>query len=209
MEMLTAYQPSRSLRSSDGALLTVPKPRLKSEGDRRAPRLWTDLNEEMRFADSLSRFISLLNTYSMWCAFYIFFKFPFIYLLLLLPLLLLLLKACFCASHFGFFVLTYFLVLLMFGQTLWLSAVLLRILLLLCLSTQFLNFLFNSAIYMNLLLYSCKLDAASLYSDEGNVFLCGRWEREIFLQKRLRNKCSPFGPSLRLCVRIDGPQSYC
>ncbi|KAF7644658.1 hypothetical protein LDENG_00218110 [Lucifuga dentata] len=49
-EMLTPYEPVRSLRSSSGTLLAVPKSRLKSKGDRafaiRAPRLWNDLSEE-------------------------------------------------------------------------------------------------------------------------------------------------------------------
>ena len=66
-DMLTPYEPARSLRSSGGALLAVPKSRLKSKGDRafsiRAPRLWNDLPEEIRLAESVTSFKSLLKTH--------------------------------------------------------------------------------------------------------------------------------------------------
>lgn len=37
----------------------------------------------------------------------------------------------------------------------------------------------------------------------------GGEKERYFYRRDCRNKCSPFGPSLRLCVRIDGPQSNC
>ncbi|KAF7650757.1 hypothetical protein LDENG_00121020, partial [Lucifuga dentata] len=53
--------------SSGGTLLAVPKLRLKSKGDRafaiRAHRLWNDLPEEVRLANSVSYFKSLLKTH--------------------------------------------------------------------------------------------------------------------------------------------------
>ena len=65
-EMLTPYEPVRSLRSSGGGLLAVPKSRLKSKGDQAfsviAPRLWNDLPEEIRLAESVTFFKSLLKT---------------------------------------------------------------------------------------------------------------------------------------------------
>ncbi|KAF7642270.1 hypothetical protein LDENG_00261100, partial [Lucifuga dentata] len=66
-EMLTLYEPVHSLRSLGGTLLAVPKSRLKSQGDCafaiRALLLWNDLPEEIRFADSVSSFKSLLKTH--------------------------------------------------------------------------------------------------------------------------------------------------
>ena len=65
-----------SLRSSGGALLTVPKLRLKTRGDyaftMRAPRIWNALPEEIRLAGSVNSFKSLLKTHFyrlafMWC----------------------------------------------------------------------------------------------------------------------------------------------
>ncbi|KAF7644450.1 hypothetical protein LDENG_00221770 [Lucifuga dentata] len=65
--MLTPYEPVRSLISSGGTLLAVPKLRLKSKGDRafaiRALLLWNDLPEEIRLTDSVSSFKSLLKTH--------------------------------------------------------------------------------------------------------------------------------------------------
>ncbi|KAF7641545.1 hypothetical protein LDENG_00278180, partial [Lucifuga dentata] len=62
-EMLTPYESVRSLRSSGGTLLAVPKSRLKSKGDRafavRALLLWNDLPEEIMLADS----VFLLNPF--------------------------------------------------------------------------------------------------------------------------------------------------
>ena len=67
LEMLTPYEPDRSLRSSDRALLMVPKSRLVTKGDRafavRAPKLWNALPEGLRLANSVSSFKSLLKTH--------------------------------------------------------------------------------------------------------------------------------------------------
>ncbi|KAF7642200.1 hypothetical protein LDENG_00262640 [Lucifuga dentata] len=65
--MLTPYEPVCSLRSSGGTILAVPKSRVKCKGDRafaiRALLLWNDLPEEIRLADSVSSFKSLLKTH--------------------------------------------------------------------------------------------------------------------------------------------------
>ena len=57
-DLLQPYCPSRSLRSADQLLLTVPKTRLKLRGDRAfaaaAPKLWNDLPLNVRQASSLS-----------------------------------------------------------------------------------------------------------------------------------------------------------
>jgi len=75
-------QAARSLRSSGETLLAVPKWRLTSKGDRafgiRAPRLWNDLPEEIRLAESLTYFKLLLKTH--------FYRLPFYAMLFLLPL---------------------------------------------------------------------------------------------------------------------------
>ena len=67
VDMLTPYEPDRSLRSSGRALLHVPKTRLLTRGDRafaaRAPRLWNALPGDLRQADSVSSFKSLLKTH--------------------------------------------------------------------------------------------------------------------------------------------------
>ena len=64
-DILIPYEPARSLRSSDRALLTIPKSRLKTKWDRvfaiRAPRLWNALPEEIRLAGSVNSFESLLK----------------------------------------------------------------------------------------------------------------------------------------------------
>ncbi|KAF7661620.1 hypothetical protein LDENG_00256630, partial [Lucifuga dentata] len=66
-EMLTPYEPVRSLRSSGGTLLAVPKSRLKSKGDHafaiRALLLWNDLPKEIKLADSVSSCKSLLKAH--------------------------------------------------------------------------------------------------------------------------------------------------
>ena len=68
--------PNQKLRSSGGALLTIPNSRLKTKGDRpfaiRAPRLWNALPEEIRLAGSVNSFKSLLKTHFyrlafLWC----------------------------------------------------------------------------------------------------------------------------------------------
>lgn len=66
-EMLTQYEPVHSLSSSGGALLAVPKLRLKSKGDHtfaiRTFGLWNNLPEEIRLAESVTSFKSLLKTH--------------------------------------------------------------------------------------------------------------------------------------------------
>jgi len=58
-----------SLRTSagTGSLLAIPKSRLKSKGDRafaiRTPRLWNDLPEEIRLAESVTSFESILKAH--------------------------------------------------------------------------------------------------------------------------------------------------
>jgi len=64
--LLTEHLPSRSLRSSNQRLLSIPKSKLKSRGDRAfsvvGPRLWNDLPTSIRMASSLSVFKSKLKT---------------------------------------------------------------------------------------------------------------------------------------------------
>lgn len=66
-DLLHPYAPSRSLRSADLSLLTVPKTKRKLRGDRAfsvaAPKLWNDLPLYIRQAESLSAFKSSLKTY--------------------------------------------------------------------------------------------------------------------------------------------------
>lgn len=58
---------SRSLRSSNKLMLTVPRSRLKLKGDRAfsvaAPRLWNDLPEHLRLSSTVDSFKSSLKTY--------------------------------------------------------------------------------------------------------------------------------------------------
>ena len=67
VEMLIPHEPVRSFRSSGGALLAVPKSKLKSKGDHtfsiRAPWLWNDLPEGDKAAESVTSFKSLLKTH--------------------------------------------------------------------------------------------------------------------------------------------------
>ena len=66
-ELLTRYEPKRSLRSSGQGLLTVPTANLKSYGDRafsiRAPKEWNHLPVDIRNATSLDIFKKQLKTY--------------------------------------------------------------------------------------------------------------------------------------------------
>ena len=66
-QLLVRYQPSRTLRSSDSYLLTVPKTKKKSYGDRAfqnsAPKLWNRLPISLRQCDTLSSFQSNLKKY--------------------------------------------------------------------------------------------------------------------------------------------------
>jgi hypothetical protein len=65
--LLQTYLPQRSLRSSEQNLLTVPKTRLKSCGDRAfsmaAPTLWNNLPETLKASESLSTFKAELKTH--------------------------------------------------------------------------------------------------------------------------------------------------
>ena len=66
-DLLSRYQPTRSLRSSDALLLTAPQTRLRSFGDRAfqhaAPRLWNGLPISLCSANNLNSFKKALNTF--------------------------------------------------------------------------------------------------------------------------------------------------
>ena len=66
-ELLTPYAPSRTLRSSDSTLLSVPKSRTKSYGDRAfrnaSPKLWNNLPLNIRQSETFSTFKSSLKSY--------------------------------------------------------------------------------------------------------------------------------------------------
>ncbi len=66
-ELLTEYQPVRSLRSSNQDLLSTPRSRLKCRGGRdfciAAPRLWNALTLSIRKASSVNIFKSRLKTF--------------------------------------------------------------------------------------------------------------------------------------------------
>ena len=65
--LLSHYVPSRSLRSADKSLLSVPKSKLRSFGDNAfycfAPKMWNALPCNVRSAGSLTEFKSELKTY--------------------------------------------------------------------------------------------------------------------------------------------------
>ena len=67
VELIEQYRPSRALRSGSDGLLTIPKSRTRSFGDRSfsraAPRLWNSLPKNIRLLSSLSKFKSELKTY--------------------------------------------------------------------------------------------------------------------------------------------------
>lgn len=64
---LIPFSSPRSLRSSDRALLVVPRSRLKTKGDRAfsiaAPHLWNQLPLDIRLATSITTFKMKLKTY--------------------------------------------------------------------------------------------------------------------------------------------------
>ena len=66
-DLIDRYVPPRALRSSAKGLLTVPTCNYVSRGKRafafRAPTLWNALPEEIRLANSLARFKTLLKTH--------------------------------------------------------------------------------------------------------------------------------------------------
>ena len=65
--LLDTYVPQRQLRSSDSSLLTVPRTRMKTAGDRAfahfAPKMWNDLPLHIRTTDKLFNFKSLLKSH--------------------------------------------------------------------------------------------------------------------------------------------------
>ena len=66
-DLLKPHKPQRILRSADKALLDPPDTKLVTQGDRafsaRAPFLWNALPLNLRLADSVTSFKSLLKTY--------------------------------------------------------------------------------------------------------------------------------------------------
>lgn len=66
-DLVVPYVPTRSLRSANENLLTVPTSRLRTLGDRRfgyaAPSLWNGLPLEIRKAQTLNQFKALLKTH--------------------------------------------------------------------------------------------------------------------------------------------------
>jgi hypothetical protein len=66
-ELISVYNPPRSLRSTDQNLLSVPPTRLKTYGDRAfskaAPTLWNNLPEDIRRATSLDSFKNNLKSH--------------------------------------------------------------------------------------------------------------------------------------------------
>ena len=66
-ELIQPYRPSRSLRSAEGLLLSQPRSRLASFGDRAfsraAPRLWNSLPYTIRASDSVAIFKRRLKTH--------------------------------------------------------------------------------------------------------------------------------------------------
>ena len=66
-DLLQAYKPTRSLRSSTRNLLVTPRSRLKFYGDRAllvcTPKLWNNLPEHMKCSLNLTSFKSNLKTY--------------------------------------------------------------------------------------------------------------------------------------------------
>ncbi len=71
-DLLHAHSPGRSLRSSDIALLTIPRTHLKTRGDRAfcvvAPRLWNSLPLSLTTMCSVESFKKHLKT-SFWTSF--------------------------------------------------------------------------------------------------------------------------------------------
>lgn len=66
-DLIQRYTPVRALRSVDQNLLTVPRTRYRTRGDRSfqavAPRLWNDLPPSMRSSDSVDAFKCRLKTH--------------------------------------------------------------------------------------------------------------------------------------------------
>ncbi|KAL3060948.1 hypothetical protein OYC64_009207 [Pagothenia borchgrevinki] len=66
-DLLILYQPPRSLRSTSAGLLSIPKAKLRSFGDRAfsvaPPKLWNSLPQDLRESESLTLFQSRLKTH--------------------------------------------------------------------------------------------------------------------------------------------------
>ena len=73
-DLISLYTPSRTLRSSDTFLLTKPRMKLHTFGDKAfcyaAPEVWNELPPEIRFITSLPIFKKQLKTYYFKKAFY-------------------------------------------------------------------------------------------------------------------------------------------
>ena len=65
-ELFSLYKPQRALRSSKLYLLEIPKTRLKTVGDHAlsvaGPKLWNELPESIKEAETVDSFKSLLKT---------------------------------------------------------------------------------------------------------------------------------------------------
>ena len=65
-ELITIYNPGRSLRSNGNLILNVPRSNTKSWGDRAfsiaGPRLWNSLPIELRTTTNIEEFKSRLKT---------------------------------------------------------------------------------------------------------------------------------------------------
>ena len=66
-ELISVYEPTRTLRSHDSNLLAVPKSNLKRYGDRCfsriGPTIWNSLPPSVRFANSVAVFKKRLKTH--------------------------------------------------------------------------------------------------------------------------------------------------
>ena len=66
-ELITIYNPGRSLRSNGNLILNVPRSNTKSWGDRAfsiaGPRLWNSLPIELRTTTNIEEFKSRLKTH--------------------------------------------------------------------------------------------------------------------------------------------------
>ena len=66
-DLVTKYQPGRSLRSANAMLLVEPKARTKTYGERAfsytAPRLWNELPPTLRQCEQITQFKNNLKTY--------------------------------------------------------------------------------------------------------------------------------------------------
>jgi len=65
--LLESYKPKRALRSATKRLLIVPKSSTTTYGDRAfsiaAPKLWNNLPDSIKYAETVKQFISLVKTY--------------------------------------------------------------------------------------------------------------------------------------------------